>query len=56
METEGSKMMPNIVPSESETPVSLKHVDSQFCWCEPAVEWIGEDGKQIVVHREVVWN
>lgn len=55
MRAEGEKMMPNMNPSTSETPVRLEHAASQFCWCEPAVEF-DEDGKQIVVHKEVTWN
>lgn len=55
MGAEGEKMMPNAIPATSQMPERLEHADSQFCWCEPAVEF-DEDGKQITVHKEVTWN
>jgi hypothetical protein len=55
METEDRNMTPHAAPSVPETPVRLKHTESQFCWCEPVTEW-EDDGQEIVVHREVTWN
>ncbi len=39
----------------SQTPIGPRHVDSDICWCEPMVE-TDEDGEEIVVHREILWN
>lgn len=36
-------------------PVELKHMDSQFCWCEPVVE-VDDDGDEVLIHRQVTWN
>jgi hypothetical protein len=36
-------------------PIGLNHIDSDVCWCEPIVE-TDEDGKEVVVHREITWN
>ncbi|MGH7929713.1 MAG: hypothetical protein ACREQV_18175 [Candidatus Binatia bacterium] len=36
-------------------PVGLKHLDSDFCWCDPANE-VDEDGNEDVLHRQVTWN
>src|SRR4030095_9396063 len=33
----------------------LPHIDSDWCWCDPIVEF-SEDGNQLVVHKEVIWN
>jgi len=38
-----------------EAPIGLHHIDSDICWCEPIVE-TDEDGKEVVVHREIIWN
>ena len=32
----------------------LVHVESA-CWCDPIIE-VDENGDDIVIHREVVWN
>jgi len=44
-------------PAEAllKTPVALKHDDSVFCWCDPLVE-LNDNGREIVVHKEVTWN
>ena len=44
-------------PAEREgfNAVELKHVDSQFCWCEPVVD-VDDDGDEVLVHRQVTWN
>ena len=44
---------PEIAPVEM--PIGLKHLNSDFCWCDPIVE-IDENGREIVVHRQVTWN
>lgn len=36
-------------------PLELSHLDSDRCWCDPVVEQ-DENGKEVVVHREVRWN
>jgi len=38
-----------------EESAGLRHMDSDFCWCEPIVE-MDENGEQMIVHREIVWN
>lgn len=38
-----------------EMPLRLKHIDSDFCWCDPIVE-ADEHGREVVLHREVTWN
>jgi hypothetical protein len=48
-------MMPNTIPATSGPPVLLEHTHSELCWCEPAVE-VDEDGKEVVVHKDVTWN
>lgn len=37
------------------TPLGLSHVDSNSCWCDPVVEVDG-GGREVVVHREIIWN
>ena len=44
---------PTVVPLE--LPVGLKHLESDFCWCDPIVEVDG-DRQEAVVHRQVMWN
>jgi hypothetical protein len=36
-------------------PIGLSHIDSDVCWCEPIVE-TDEDGREVIVHREITWN
>ena len=36
-------------------PVGLKHLDSDFCWCDPVTDW-DENGEQQVLHKHVTWN
>ncbi len=36
-------------------PTDLSHIDSDFCWCDPILEF-DENGEIIVIHREVAWN
>ena len=38
-----------------EMPVGLSHVESGLCWCDPLVE-MDEEGKVVLVHRQVTWN
>jgi hypothetical protein len=38
-----------------EMPVGLKHLDSDFCWCDPIIE-LDENGQEAVLHRQVTWN
>ena len=33
----------------------LSHIDSDLCWCDPIVE-CERDGRQLVIHKEVMWN
>ena len=44
---------PAVVPVEM--PVGLKHLDSDFCWCDPMVE-VDDEGQEVVLHRQVTWN
>ncbi len=45
--------VPAVVPVEM--PVGLRHLDSDFCWCDPTVE-IDDKGREVVLHRQVAWN
>jgi len=36
-------------------PIGLNHVDTDFCWCDPIVEF-DDNGREIVLHRQVTWN
>ncbi len=36
-------------------PTGLKHLNSDFCWCDPVIE-VDESGQEIVLHRQVTWN
>jgi hypothetical protein len=36
-------------------PIGLKHLDSDFCWCDPVIE-VDESGVESVLHRQVTWN
>lgn len=38
-----------------EMPIGLNHIESDFCWCDPIVE-ADENGREVVVHRQVTWN
>lgn len=38
-----------------EMPAGLKHLDSDFCWCDPIIE-LDENGQEAVLHRQVTWN
>ena len=44
---------PAVIPVEM--PIGLKHLESDFCWCDPIVEVDGE-GRETVLHRQVAWN
>ncbi len=46
-------LAPVAVPVEM--PVGLKHLDSDFCWCDPAIE-VDAEGRKVVLHRQVTWN
>ena len=34
----------------SRLPIKGKHTDSEYCWCDPAIE-IMENGNKVVIHR-----
>ena len=36
-------------------PIGLNHLDSDFCWCDPAVD-VDENGEEVVHHRRVTWS
>lgn len=36
-------------------PIGLKHLESDFCWCDPIIE-MDENGEEAVLHRQVTWN
>ena len=38
-----------------ELPIGLKHLESDFCWCDPMVE-ADDNGREVVLHRQVTWN
>ncbi len=42
-------------PAAVEMPIGLNHIESDFCWCDPIVE-VDENGREVVVHREITWN
>jgi hypothetical protein len=44
---------PAVAPAE--LPIGLKHLDSDFCWCDPTIE-VDENGNELVIHRQVTWN
>ena len=47
---------PGVVPAvPAVLPVGLKHLDSDFCWCDPVVE-MDDLGREILIHRQVSWN
>ena len=46
-------LFPSFIPVEM--PVGLMHLESDICWCDPLLD-VDDDGRQIVVHREVTWN
>jgi hypothetical protein len=33
----------------------IAHIDSDFCWCDPVVEFT-EDGDLRLIHKDVTWN
>jgi len=33
----------------------LVHVESASCWCDPIIE-VDENGDDVVIHRQVIWN
>jgi hypothetical protein len=39
----------------SKIPNPLPHIDANWCWCDPIVE-LNEDGDEIVIHKEIMWN
>jgi len=41
--------------SSIHVPNQLTHFDSDFCWCDPIVE-LDENGRPVVIHKEVTWN
>jgi hypothetical protein len=44
---------PVAVPSE--IAVGLEHLDSDLCWCDPITE-LGDNGREVVLHRRVTWK
>ncbi len=38
-----------------ELPIGLKHLDSYDCWCDPIID-VGDDGKEVVLHKQVTWH
>jgi hypothetical protein len=44
---------PALVPVEM--PVGLTHLDSDLCWCDPIVE-VDENGRHVLLHRQITWN
>jgi len=38
-----------------EMPTGLNHLDSEFCWCDPLLE-MDDNGREVVIHRQVTWN
>ena len=47
-------LYPSTTPAE--LPIGLNHMESDLCWCDPIVEIDDEDGKEVVLHRQVTWN
>ena len=39
----------------TEVTNQLAHVESELCWCDPIIE-VDENGDDIVIHKEVIWN
>ena len=46
-------LSPLMVPLKM--PLGLSHIDADFCWCDPIIA-LDENGKEAVIHREVMWN
>jgi len=42
-------------PIVVEVTNELLHIDSELCWCDPIIE-VDQDGKAVVIHKEVTWN
>jgi hypothetical protein len=36
-------------------PIGLKHLESDFCWCDPVIE-VDEYGTESVLHKQVSWH
>jgi len=49
----GTWFCPATMPVEM--PVGLTHLESDFWWCDPIVE-VDENGQEVVLHRQVMWN
>ncbi len=41
-----------IAPEIADQPA---HIASQLCWCDPVIE-VDENGDDVVIHRQVIWN
>jgi len=39
----------------TEATNQLAHVESELCWCDPIID-VDENGDDMVIHREVIWN
>lgn len=50
-----SKIWPPPIVAPVMMPIGLSHIDSDFCWCDPIVEF-DENGKIVVIHQQVTWN
>jgi hypothetical protein len=44
---------PTVVPAA--LPIGLKHLDSDFCWCDPIIE-VNDNGQEVMLHQQVMWN
>jgi hypothetical protein len=45
--------LPAVAPVEM--PIGLDHLNSDFCWCDPIID-VDENGQEVVLHRQVMWN
>ncbi len=50
-----SKQHLTALGSEAPDAIELAHINSEFCWCDPILEF-DEDGNQCLTHNEVTWN
>ena len=46
---------PSLEVTPVEMPVGLRHLDAELCWCDPLVE-VDDEGREVLVHRQVTWN
>jgi hypothetical protein len=50
-----TRKWPVVTLTPVEMPVGLIHLESDFCWCDPLIEF-DENGGQVILHRHVSWN